>query len=525
MSEVQYDVYSNSLNAFKRIYDNHHSKLMQEIGKKNFLGQTALHTAVIKPKHLEYLLDQLDQRLSKIIDVGDRDDTTPLMYAAAYGQAQSVLVLLKSGANPCLGNRKGETFVSLAILRHHVDLVIEAIEFYHSSDKSGAACWLAGECFLRLLVAVPSQRMCGELLTVLRQLVDLGADLGQVTQSGNTPVHFARYAEEAYCLLDLPGLTLNAVNKRGVSPLMSVSWFGDPHVVKKLLNYSGVSTIDVCDRSGRSALQHALGSKNDREIWIFDYKGYDFHTPWISRFQTSNVLLQTGATPVTQDRCICYCSYRRNEEITDEDIWFGEGCTSIRQFLGPIYRSTYRASNLAAIPWLLELFKLVERYGTSEDLRFLLMSLLQRQAFDELGMTHTCCVAELRGWKKFCPSHTPFSAALDDEREACRTRKMDSAVVDDDDEDDEDLNAIRAEQSHLAKRLLEKVTRFDKSIAAHEPGEHFQIEWIKLLARRVVFLECGMAKAVAIDEEEHQKKSSTPIDTRIDDAVSLLPSY
>jgi ankyrin repeat protein len=61
----------------------------------NCLGQTAAHVAVLRPKILSMLLD-----LSPVFDARDIDGNSPLVYAAAYGCLESVVLLLRAGANP-----------------------------------------------------------------------------------------------------------------------------------------------------------------------------------------------------------------------------------------------------------------------------------------------------------------------------------------------------------------------------------------------------------------------------------------
>lgn len=284
--------------------------------------------------------------------------------------------------------------------------------------------------------------------------------------------------------------------------------------VKKLLNRSGVNNVNVRDNSGRSALLYALGPKSNEHSYYVDYKTHAFHQRWTAWFQTSAVLLSSGASTANCDDCTCHCLYRGIEHDID-----GGGCTLFNELLCPIYSSMNRAQNLAAIPWLLEVFELIESLGASGDLRYLLMALFQRQAFDELGMTHTCCLAK-RGL--FNPGFgNPGGAAMDDELKLSRagvTRP--STMGDEDDADD-----IGSEQSELAEHLIAEVNRFDGSLDDRFSGKTLDIEWIKVLARRAVFIECGMAKAAAIDEEKHKEESSHSVRTRQDDMVSLLPIH
>jgi ankyrin repeat protein len=54
--------------------------------ERNFLGQSALHLAILNPKMVKCLIEN---GFSDSIDAGDRNGTTPAMYAAAYNQADS----------------------------------------------------------------------------------------------------------------------------------------------------------------------------------------------------------------------------------------------------------------------------------------------------------------------------------------------------------------------------------------------------------------------------------------------------
>ncbi|KAH7011068.1 hypothetical protein EDB80DRAFT_890962 [Ilyonectria destructans] len=92
--------------------------------ERNFLGQTPLHLAVLKPHHLASLV-----RSGHKVDAVDNYGITALMYAAAMNQEESLMKLLEAGARPDIKDtRFGRTFLHYAAIRNHWNLMIPVLD-------------------------------------------------------------------------------------------------------------------------------------------------------------------------------------------------------------------------------------------------------------------------------------------------------------------------------------------------------------------------------------------------------------
>ncbi|KAK5461117.1 hypothetical protein LTS15_003180 [Exophiala xenobiotica] len=101
--------------------------------ERNYLGQTALHFAVIRPKLLAYLVARFD---NLDVDMPDRHGTTPLMYAATYGEDESVITLLRAGANLWKRNDLNHrNFLDFALGREKWNVLYRTIQDYDDIDN------------------------------------------------------------------------------------------------------------------------------------------------------------------------------------------------------------------------------------------------------------------------------------------------------------------------------------------------------------------------------------------------------
>jgi hypothetical protein len=72
------------------------------------------------------------------------------MYAAAYNQVNSVLLLLKPGAKPFhFDQLKGFCFLDYAIIRSSYDVLQKLIDLCHGAEKIESAQSIAGFCLWR----------------------------------------------------------------------------------------------------------------------------------------------------------------------------------------------------------------------------------------------------------------------------------------------------------------------------------------------------------------------------------------
>jgi ankyrin repeat protein len=98
--------------------------LKSENDQKNFLGQTPLHFAAAQGRHLDLLI-----AYGHNLDAVDYHGNTPLMYAVAMNQAESVMLLIDSGANPGIHeNNNRRLFMHYAASRGHWRLLLDIID-------------------------------------------------------------------------------------------------------------------------------------------------------------------------------------------------------------------------------------------------------------------------------------------------------------------------------------------------------------------------------------------------------------
>jgi ankyrin repeat protein len=441
--------------------------------EKNFLQQTALHISINKPKILALLLSQ---GFADIIDVGDRDGTTALMYAAAQGERQSVLELLRNGADHKVQDQRNMLYTDYAMFRGHFDLFSDIFNQYHMQNKCSVAHWT-------LDTALYSYFYSSELSTAdwslagLRNLLRLGANLSLSTKKGNTPLHFVSTAEQATLLLEFTNVSTNNPNAFGHTPLMVLSWFQDISIVRKLVELG--ENVDKRDNAGRTALEHALLARQMDTVWVFN--AIEHHEEWARRFRIPFELLSAGANTGNTDNCECSCS--------------PHGCTLVRCILPRIYSHAGRVYNLVGIPWVIELFLLLGRRSQSIALAMLIKSLYRRQRFDELGLMHTCCLAQRPSHNNHysCPYSSAANAENEDEDVINLTDTIGVQRIEELADEEEELRAI----------LEIDCERFEDIQELPYPGGNTTL--LEILAQRAAFIKCGMEDAALKASLKHKR--------------------
>lgn len=456
------------------------------VKEMNFLQQNALHVSINKPKILEILLSH---GFTEIVDSGDRDDTTPLMYAAAYGETKSVIALLRAGGNPCLlSNRQ---YLYFALKRGHFHL-IESVYFY-TKEGDPEAAQLVLDIALHEYVWGKMRKFTDRYSSHLRRLLELGARPKWISGKGNTIFHAIDYADEASLLLEFCSPPINCQNAIGHTPLMVLSWLLDIDLVRRLL-LAGVP-INTQDNSGRTVLEHLYQANRSRCTcyYCFDHCR---QMKWVSTFQIAFDLLRAGADFGSPDCCTCSCSF--------------QGCTALKSFLPNIHSQIGKKHNLDWALWIVELFLLL-RGLHKNGLLTLIKSLTRRQRFDEIGLTHTCCLTLENSLYPlyFQCYNSPHSSAKSVER----SENGNSSPV------TEDHMELRGEQ----RELVEQLDEFCQSFANQEAMSPADCEsaLITTLARRIVFIERGMTQAASQSNLRRQHAARKPWKRSTDVSRSL----
>lgn len=268
------------------------------LDRKNAFGQSALHLAVNSPKRLEKLL-KLGMS-PKVIDLGG---TTPLMYAAAYGQLDSILALL--GYDSCMyayDTLNGRCFIDYVLVHRHLNLITELVQWLREQAASELALALVGRC-IRVTFAQCSMWSNSDTLDCLFRLCgDSDIALGS-----KTSMHLARDIEDVRVVLRNNFTAVDVVDEKGETALMRVSRFLDTRLLYRMLNIEATAnlSIDRQDFSGWSVLMHVTKCMDGRNSHLPE------ETVQLRRASAVgclNMLLLRGANPTLTDSCNCRCS-------------------------------------------------------------------------------------------------------------------------------------------------------------------------------------------------------------------------
>lgn len=248
-------------------------------GKKvshNALGQTALHLAVLSPGRLGSLLDA-----GMPADSIDRGGTTPLMYAAAYGQADSVIVLIQADADFTLhDDLNGRLFLDYAVKRGNINVIARLVQHLRANGERVSASIALNRCLALRLINRGDTWNNEDLVAIL----DLGADPDCMINGASTSMHLTLFEEEALALLRYNFTAIGIVDEYGVTPLMHNVRFLSPKLMTKLLDLERGDDLDIncADHAGWTALMHLVNAAAAS------------HGPWRTSKDADNALKATS---------------------------------------------------------------------------------------------------------------------------------------------------------------------------------------------------------------------------------------
>lgn len=343
---------------------------------KNSLGQTAAHVAVLRPDVLSMLLQTYSTFDVADIDENDLYGNSPLAYAAAYGQIDSVIILLKSGADPL---RDGHLeFLRRALFWGHWDVATEAFAFFRANARFSYAI-LQRE--LHHLMAVKAsntlripwwQVYAGRSSEFLRKMINLGVDKHMLFEHGNTLLHLIRDSMEMDCLFNAGFQQIDHCNNEGETALLTFI----PHrsyLARHIL-------MRGCNANHRNRRGETALSKAYAEQWFYwipcSTRGNNVIWDASLLEKISNDLaaianlLHHGADTSISDDCRCPCA--------------PHGCPPLRRLLRP------RGQSIGYI-WMMEcLLMLIDIQGRTIAQQAL-FEIERVREFEKADMTHVCC--------------------------------------------------------------------------------------------------------------------------------------
>jgi ankyrin repeat protein len=251
--------------------------------------------------------------------IGDRrgpGGSTPLMYAALYGDSASVQRLLQSGANPNLQNDAGATALMWAVDdEDRTRLLLEggADSNARSGDGRTALMMAAGRygssAVVQLLLdhkadpsamspqgqsAARTAALAGDA-DVLRILVERGAD----TKSRASAFSNATLSRCGRCISEL----IDSADRRGLNQgMVNSALLGDVPTLKMILERGAQANAPDPAGDGASALILAAGSESAtvETMRTLVERGADLHAKSVKGETALDVARRNGTTPVVE---------------------------------------------------------------------------------------------------------------------------------------------------------------------------------------------------------------------------------
>jgi ankyrin repeat protein len=342
--------------------------LKSENDQKNFLGQTPLHFAAAQGRHLDLLI-----AYGHNLDAVDYHGNTPLMYAVAMNQAESVMLLIDSGANPGIHeNNNRRLFMHYAASRGHWCLLLDIID--HIKETIGEKLtnpWAEKATIIFHLSYSRSRR---------EENVSLGDFLSRCSKADftflmrpdqggtQTLLHKCKSVEDIEELIFAGFKNIDQRNSLGQTALMcAISEQVSAAVVSKLIQAG--ADVNLKDEQGRTVLQYA-----------FQNIGISFHYEPSEGIRILSILLRQGVELYPKEKCRCPCSpdgFAPGIELnTNSDFshWWGPP--------------------EAPIWWLEWITQIYETRG-EDDARATLLALIRRLKHRHLDVSHVYCPMNL----------------------------------------------------------------------------------------------------------------------------------
>lgn len=346
----------------------------------NILGQSAVHLAILSPSRLDRLLQS-----GMNPDTVDGGGTTAMMYAAAYGRLDTVILLMHHVAHidfrDDLNNR---SFESYAICYGHVHLVKGLVRWLRDRGHAETALIILDRCMHYHVVNASATMDMG--VPILENLLELDADPDITSSTKDTLMHLIDRAKYGKVLIKR-GFTAAAVqNKDGKTALMHTVSFVDPALTKSLLSLqlSAGVLIDQRDSSHWTSLMHLVKHMRYRYSGSWDTTELRFRRK-TDATRCLNLLLRQGAEILLTDACECPCS--------------PDGCSAMSIALHhalEVTRPTSYSEFLDLLPVDMAIGALA---CGDKNVRTLADTVAKFSSFIEGGAKHSCCaLSSVRPW-------------------------------------------------------------------------------------------------------------------------------
>lgn len=334
-------------------------KWIHQKDQRNFIGQTAVHFAVSKPRHLESLIAAGHE-----VNAADHYGITPLMYAAAMDREEAIMILIDAGAwLNAIDTRFKRTFIHYAALRGHWHLMIPILDKIKASKTQECSSEYAELVAVLFLIVYPDWRGTNYLLLnqIFSRCGSLNFTFDGLNSKNSTMLHHVKSVSDVNNLLDNGFRLIDHENTAGMNALMTVVQGScTPDLIEQLISI-GIN-LDHADRSGHTALSYTLKRTQNNHL----------PTCW-QAINNVRTLVAYGASCMYRCNCRCSCS--------------PGGCfpQSAQRFS---MRRYFNSSNSPL--WSMEWLNILRDQRGKEEAKSALLGFIREAKHCELELTHTC---------------------------------------------------------------------------------------------------------------------------------------
>ncbi|KAL9086271.1 MAG: hypothetical protein Q9165_007186 [Trypethelium subeluteriae] len=348
----------------------------QNVAAKNFLGQTALHLAIRQPKLLRKLIPRYEHT-----DVSDRWGITPLIYAFAYRQTDSVLLLLEAGSAPKrLFDAQSFKFI-WGLTPEGTERHLFTLALQHWKKSLDADSF---QNFVDDLMSEYAWYCIGHRIYasgLLQELLKFGANPNKVITRGRYPeitlLDIVSNNSEAKALSEA-GFShdINHADLNGQTILMKAVRSRNAALVEEHLKKGAL--LAQQDKQGWSVLHHAAQELQEI-IWdpsVANTYGETRLTQCSEMINMIKILLRWGADPNARDHCLCACS--------------DSGCSPTTILLRGYFRAPWIWTCWAG-GWWLEWLNLLSGSAPEPYGEHIMLDGIRMKRFNDHDLTHVCC--------------------------------------------------------------------------------------------------------------------------------------